>query len=232
VSFNPRRSARTSLGGEIYAALRERIVTLELEPGEMIYENAVASSFGVSRTPVREALNRLHQEDLIRILPQRGACVAHLSAKKIREAQFIREMLECGAFKIVAASWNRDDPKYRKAEKDLLSLLDDQKEAVRRGNLAEYIDLDAAYHTRILELVDNETLLQVLEVVRAHLNRMRYLELKEGRHELESIKHHEQLLELLMRNDAEQTEKLLIHHLRYIVNDWGSIMSKYAKYFE
>lgn len=231
MSFNPHRSLRSNLSDEIYAALKKQIVSLQLEPGEMIYENAVATSFGVSRTPVREAINRLQQEELIHILPQRGACIAHLSKKKIREAQFIREVLESAAFKIVAQNWNSSESIYRKAERDLLSLLDDQKEAVQKGSYIDYVDLDAAFHTRILELVDNHTMLQVLRVMRAHLNRMRYLELKEGRHELESIKQHEQLLQYMMQNDVENTEKLLIYHLRYIVNDWDSIMKKYASYF-
>jgi len=231
MAFNPHRKTRQNLSDEIYAMLKERIVTLQLEPGEMIYENTVAASYGVSRTPVREAINRLQQEDLINILPQRGACIAHLSKKKIREAQHIREALECSAFKIVAQNWNSSDPVYRKAERDLLSIIDDQKEVVRKGDSIGFIDLDAAFHTRVLELADNQTLLQVIQVMRAHLNRMRYLELKEGRHEAESIKHHEQLLKTIMQNDPENTEKLLIYHLRYIVNDWEFIMKKYAKYF-
>ncbi|HZG87469.1 GntR family transcriptional regulator [Paenibacillus sp.] len=232
MNFHPLKASRKTLGDDVYKALKEQIVTLQLKPGEMIYESSLASAFGISRTPVREAINRLQQEELIQIYPQRGAIIAHLSEKKVREAQFVRETLEIGAFKTIAGLWDREDETYQKAEKDILSIIVQQKEAVRQGNYIDFIQLDASYHTRILQLVNNQTLMQVLQVMRAHLNRMRYLELREGRHEQESIKHHEMLLEHLKRNEVEKTEQLLITHLRYIVNDWQKIMDKYADFFE
>lgn len=225
------RIMRQTLSDEIYAQLKERIVSLQLKPGEMIYESKVADAFGVSRTPVREAINRLEQEELINILPQRGACIAYLSEKKFREAQFIRETLEVASLRQIAAQWDQSDKLYQKAEEELLAIIESQKEVARKEQYVKYVELDARFHARLLELADNQTLLQVLKVMRAHLNRMRYLELKEGRHEWQSIQQHEEILKYIMANDVENTEKSLIYHLRYIVNDWDKITSKYADYF-
>jgi DNA-binding GntR family transcriptional regulator len=226
------RTARQTLSDEIYALLKERIVSLQLKPGEMIYESKLAESFGVSRTPVREAISRLEQEELIHILPQRGAYIAYLSKRKFHEAQFIRETLELATLKQIAQQWDKNDPVYQKAEQDLLHIIEKQKEVAREAKYVMYVELDALFHTRLLELADNQTLLQVLQMMRAHLHRMRYLELKEERHEWTSIQQHEELLQYVMNNDVENTEKCLLHHLRYIAKDWDKITQKYAEYFE
>ena len=73
---------RKTLGDSIYAHLRNEIISLRLKPGEMIYENEVASNFGVSRTPVREAFRLLVNEEFIEILPQKGLAFLIFQPKK------------------------------------------------------------------------------------------------------------------------------------------------------
>ena len=231
MGLNPIKSSRHTLGDDAYKELKENIISLRLKPGEMVYESAVASSLGVSRTPIRDAFNRLEQEELLHIMPQRGAYIAPISRKKIKEAQYIRETLELRAFKEITAQWDEGQDKFRQAEQDIRHIIADQKHAIQQGRYVEFIALDAAFHTHVVKLLDNQSLLHVLDMMRSHMNRMRYLELQEGRHELVSIHHHEELVELLKQGDVEKTEACLLSHLRYIVNDWPKIIEKYEDYF-
>lgn len=83
-----------SLTDQAYAALEEDIVTLTLEPGHVLSESALATSLGIGRTPVREALQRLAREGLIMVLPRRGIMVSHIDIRKQLELLRVRRELE------------------------------------------------------------------------------------------------------------------------------------------
>src|SRR5579875_1929969 len=96
--LNKVSTSRKTLGEGAYQEIRNAIISLQLKPGQMISENELATSLGVSRTPIREALLMLNREALVEILPQRGARVAHINEHKVQEARFVRESLEVSAF--------------------------------------------------------------------------------------------------------------------------------------
>ncbi len=83
-----------SLTDQAYAALEEDIVTLALEPGQVLSESALATSLGIGRTPVREALQRLAREGLVVVLPRRGIMVSHIDVRKQLELLRVRRELE------------------------------------------------------------------------------------------------------------------------------------------
>src|SRR3954469_968207 len=87
---------------QVYARLREAMVGAELEPGRRLSENELAGRFGVSRTPIREALVRLRDDRLVEIEPQLGPFVARISGRAVGDAQFVRESLECAAIRLAA----------------------------------------------------------------------------------------------------------------------------------
>jgi DNA-binding GntR family transcriptional regulator len=78
----------------IHATLRRRIVSVDLKPGSILIEKELADEFGVSRTPVREALQRLAEEHLVDILPRSGTYVSRIDLRAVREALVIRQALE------------------------------------------------------------------------------------------------------------------------------------------
>src|SRR5215212_1671766 len=91
------RASGGSARDQVYVALREAIVSAELEPGRRLSENELADALGVSRTPVREALVRLRDERLVAIVPQLGTFVTLISPEAVADAAFVREALECSA---------------------------------------------------------------------------------------------------------------------------------------
>jgi GntR family transcriptional regulator, rspAB operon transcriptional repressor len=222
---------RTTLADVIHVELRRRVITLAYRPGTMIFENVVAAEFGVSRTPVRQAFARLAAEGLLQVLPQRGALVPRLSARKVREAQAVREALEIAAFAEVAGRWDESAPACRRAARDALAGIEAQKRAVARGDYLAFVGLDAAWHDLILGLGGNTTLAGIVADMRVHLTRLRYLELQEAHHEAEGIVWHERILAALRAGDVEATRTLLAAHLQMLEGLREELFGKYADVF-
>src|SRR3954463_484758 len=96
------RASGGSARDQVYAALREAIVSTELEPGRRLSENELAALLGVSRTPVREPPPRLRDERLVAIVPQLGTFVTLISTASVADAAFVREALETSAIRLAA----------------------------------------------------------------------------------------------------------------------------------
>jgi len=222
---------RRSLGDQIYELLRDDIVYIRLEPGAMIYENEIAERLGVSRTPVREAFRLLANEQLIVIEPQRGTRIAPISANKVTEAWFVRERLEVGAFRLVAGKWN--ETVAAQYDKPLGSLLEEQAAAAQDRDALRLLKLDEDMHRLVIEITGNQTLLQVVMQMRAHLNRVRYLALTiSGVEGLERIvSEHRSILEAIRRRDVARTEQLLEAHLSKLNGELPELKAQFREYF-
>jgi len=222
---------RKTLEGVIYEELRKRIISLFYKPAQMIFENVVAAEFEVSRTPVRQAFFRLSNDGLIQILPQRGARISMLSIVKINEAQFVRESLEISAFAKVAAIWNPNDDVFRKAGAEIRSIIEQQTASVAAGDYLRFTQQDEAYHTAIIRLSGNATLLAIVNEMRAHLNRVRYLELQEAHHEVQAIVFHRDILAAIETNDVSATTQKLSAHLKVLESFRQHMFEKHKDMF-
>src|SRR3954469_10910625 len=96
-------------GVVVYDRLREAIVSTELQPGQLISEHELAEALGGSRTPVREAVARLRDDQLVEVVPQLGTYVSRISVSGVDDAQFLREALECSAVRLAAERVDADD---------------------------------------------------------------------------------------------------------------------------
>lgn len=219
-----------SLSEHAYETIRDSIITLQLEPGQPIYENELADSLQISRTPIRDAFHLLLSERLVDVMPQRNKRVAHISELKVRESSFIRLSLESSAFRLVARHWS-DTEKHVKAGRRIDQLLREQSEAAERQDIVQYLQLDEAFHRCILQLAGNETLLEVVCHMRGHLNRFRYLAMKE----LVLTKHltleHEELFDLLKRRDENGAVRLLERHLGKLDEEFPRLREQFPGYF-
>src|SRR3954452_16719291 len=104
----PRRGGARA-GAAVYERLRDAIVSTELEPGRQISENELAEMLGVSRTPVREAVAKLRDDQLVEVVPQLGTFVSRISVAGVDDAQFLREALECSAVRLAAERVDKAD---------------------------------------------------------------------------------------------------------------------------
>lgn len=114
---------------QAYQVLHDRILRLEVEPGQSVSEKEISTQIGVSRQPVREAFIRLSQEGLLIIRPQIGTFVSRLNVKQIHEAVFARVALECASVQIAAKA---------ATERDIRDLRDNIRAHGQASDDAEY----------------------------------------------------------------------------------------------
>jgi DNA-binding GntR family transcriptional regulator len=225
----PTPHQRKSLGDQVYESIRESIVSLRLEPGSMIYENELSEALNVSRTPIREAIRLLVNEQLLDVLPQRGTRIAKISVRKVGEARFIREHLETGAFRAAARLWN--DQEHRQTKETVTRLLEQQQAAADAEDIALFLQLDEAFHQAILGLIGNSTLLQVVYHMRGHLNRVRYLALKQFQHMNKVVEEHEDLFASIEQRDEGRALQRLERHLGKLDHELPELRREYPAYF-
>ena len=135
-----------SMREEVQERLRDAIQSVRLPPGHALSENEIVDMLHVSRTPVREALQRLTNEGLIHVVPQVGTFVTRMDRARVREALFMREAIECAALDRVPDTLHKDDLK------SLQRIVADHRRAARSADAAAIFAADDAFHRALLEL--------------------------------------------------------------------------------
>lgn len=220
-----------SLGEQAYESLREAIISLELTPGQVVQENELASSLGISRTPVRDAIHMLITEQLIEVLPQRTKRIASISVTKVLESSLVRLSLECTAFRLAADQWGTTE-QHARAEKQMEYLIHEQKEAAELQDTALFLRLDEEFHKQIMLVAGNQTLLDVVHQMRGHLNRFRFLAMKELVLTKGLVQEHEEIFACLRNKDEQGVVQLLEAHLGKINEEIPSLREQFANYFQ
>lgn len=169
------RIIRRSIKDEIYKALRDRIQYCELKPGAAINEAALIAEFGVSKTPIREALNTLAQEHLIDIYPQSGTFVSRIDVVRLKDLSFMRDVLD-NAVNLELA--RRKDPLNTTVDKYLAL----SEFAIQEGDWRECVRLDYAFHKELYRLSGHPDAWDVIEHnVLPYFTRLRFFD--EGVHQ-------------------------------------------------
>ncbi|MFJ9602459.1 GntR family transcriptional regulator [Streptomyces althioticus] len=148
---------RSSVRGQILAALRTALVTGDLRPGEVYSGPVLAERFGVSATPVREAMQQLAQEGAVEVVPNRGFRVVERSPRELAELAEVRALIEVPVMLRLA----RTVPPERWA--GLRPLAEATVRAASSGCRATYADADRAFHSAVLALAGNQQLVGVVE---------------------------------------------------------------------
>ncbi|MFF9012308.1 GntR family transcriptional regulator [Streptomyces sp. NPDC014870] len=154
---SPRTVRRHSVRGQILQALRTALVGGELVPGEVYSAPVLAERFGVSATPVREAMQQLAVEGAVEVVPNRGFRVTERTPRELAELAEVRALIEVPVMLRLA----RTVPAARWAE--LRPLAEATGAAAARGDRAHYAEADRAFHRAVLSLAGNEQLLLVAD---------------------------------------------------------------------
>ena len=201
VSLTPR-----ALYEEVAELLRQRIFNRELAPGSWIDELKLAEEYGISRTPLREALKVLATEGLVTMKVRRGAYVTEVSERDLADVYHLLALLESDAAGVVAVK--ASDAQI----KELAALHKDLEKAV--GNREKFFEINEAFHMRLLEIADNRWRDQMVADLRKvmKLNRHNSL-LKSGRIE-ESLAEHQGIMNALLARDAAATVLAMQAHFQ------------------
>jgi DNA-binding GntR family transcriptional regulator len=198
--------APRALYEEVAELLRQRIFSRELEPGSWIDELKLAEEYGISRTPLREALKVLAAEGLVTMKVRRGAYVTEVSDKDLTDVYHLLALLESDGAGVVAerASAEQLD--------ELRSLHAELEAAVR--NRERFFTINERFHLRLLEIADNRWRLQMVSDLRKvmKLNRHNSL-LKTGRIN-DSLAEHRAVMEALLARDGALTRERMHQHFQ------------------
>lgn len=191
----------------VYETLRQKILKGELKPGDRLIEVELSSALGVSRTPVREAIQKLEQEGLVTMAPRRGARIANISEKNVRDVLEIRKNLECFA---VCLAIERITPqekvRLREAEEAFAKVS-------RTQQLRDIASCDEAFHEVIYQATKNEKLVLLISNLREQMYRFRFEYIKdESKRESLRREHHE-ITQAIMHGDEEKARDALSIHI-------------------
>ncbi len=202
---------RPRISDEVYEALQAMILSRRLAPGEQLSLTHIEQQMGISRTPLKEALNRLAHEGLVKIEPRKGTYVADPTDDEISESFDVRRVLEVYAVKLAARNMTPSRlQQIRELVEALRSLVQVQDE---NQILQEYFDLDRDLHLLIVETSGNGRLRGTWEQVNLHgyMARVRYG--TAGTLIDSTQKEHEEILRAFEVGDVLALEQAMSHHI-------------------
>lgn len=202
-----------SCAEQVLEALRDAIICARIQPGAPLSEIAIANVLGVSRTPVREALRRLAQEDLVRIYPQAATVVSPLNTSFLNQGCFIRRALECANVESLAREISTRDLR------ELGQIIEAQEAVIRNGPLTDFFRLDEAMHQKLFEIADRKLAWSHIQQVKQHFDRVRWLLNRDPRHAERAYREHVQIFDCLKAGDEAGAAKAMFAHISAITLD-------------
>jgi DNA-binding GntR family transcriptional regulator len=200
---------RRSLHDEVASRVRDMIIEGALAPGARIYEEQLAKTLGVSRTPMREALKTLASEGLIELAAARGAVVRRFSPKDVRDMLDVLAVLESFAARLACRAAGDDQIA------ELRALHDRMVAFYKAKNRLEYYKLNQDFHSGVLRLSGNAALQSAHLAIQARLKRIRYIGNSEPRKWKDAMAEHDEMIRRLEARDADGLAAILALHMEH-----------------
>ena len=191
----------------VFNTLRQAILKGELEPGERLMEIQLAERLGVSRTPIRDAIRKLELEGLVLMIPRKGAEVAKISARSLRDVLEVRRALEELAIELACQRMSEDDVEaLKKAQEDF-------KSAIVDGDAMRIAETDEHYHDVIYAGTGNVKLVQMLNNLREQMYRYRLEYIKDEDKRKILILEHERILKAVRDRKVTDAKEAMREHI-------------------
>ena len=191
----------------VFYTLRQAILKGELKPGERLMEMQLANQLGVSRTPIREAIRKLELEGLVLMIPRRGAVVAKITEKDLRDVLEVRTSLEKLAIELACQRMPDE------TISDLRQALEAFKEALKKEDLTAQAEKDEQFHDVIFKSTGNQRLIQMLNNLREQMYRYRLEYLKDSSAHERLVEEHEAIIQALSVKDKEKAADTIARHI-------------------
>ncbi|MFK7871067.1 MAG: GntR family transcriptional regulator [Roseobacter sp.] len=215
---------RTSVD-DIFDYLQEEIASLRLRPGDKISEADVATQFGVSRQPVRDAFSRLATLDLLLIRPQRATEVKRFSMREIVKSRFVRAAVEKEVLRCAAARCGQADAAAMEA------VLKEQEDAVRAKDIERFNSLDYAFHKAMCQIGQVDFAFDVIMAEKSKVDRLCTLSLSKGDRMPELVEDHRAMATAVADHNAEAAIEAGMLHLSRLDETIDRISVTNADYF-
>jgi DNA-binding GntR family transcriptional regulator len=220
------RPRAATAASRIYADLRAELVSLARRPGEVISEGEIALSYGVSRTPVREAILKLSDEGLVEIFPQSGINVSRIPVAALPEAIVIRRSLEQTTARLAAEQATSSQILA------LRSIVERQREADAARDREAFHRADELFHASISEIARYPGIWTLILQVKVHVDRLRQLTLPQTGRMTTVIAEHERILSAIEAHDPENAAVAMARHIERLLGDIAGIKDLNPEFFD
>ena len=191
----------------VFNTLRRAILTGQLKPGERLMEVHLANKLGVSRTPIREAIRKLELEGLVIMIPRRGAEVARITEKSLKDVLEVRRALDALSVELACDRITEEDMKR------LLQACQDFEKASKGKDASVIAKADVALHDIIVEATGNQRLAQLVNNLSEQMYRYRFVYIKEeSKHDM-LVAEHREIYESIASRDKERAARAAKLHI-------------------
>lgn len=191
----------------VFNTLRRAILRGELKPGERLMEIQLANKLGVSRTPIREAIRKLELEGLVLMIPRRGAEVAEITEKNLRDVLEVRCALEELAVQLACDRMDADGiASLKEAARKFREVLDSD-------DITQIAQADVLFHDIIYTATDNDRLIQLLNNLREQMYRYRIEYLKKRECYPQLLEEHQTVIEAIESKDKQKATEITGRHI-------------------
>lgn len=213
--------------GRDYAkrVIRDKIISLELEPGTAISDRELAAWMNLSRTPVREALLDLAKVKIVEIYPQRGSVVAPIDYNLVEEAQFVRSVLEVA---VVQLACERATQEQLEQLKENVAL---QEFYYQHGSSERLLEMDDEFHRLLFQIAGRMQAYEMMRSITVHFDRVRSLAVTAVKEHL-WMGDHREICEAVAAHDQEAARQLMEKHLNRYKVDETALREQYPQYFQ
>ncbi|WP_062348553.1 GntR family transcriptional regulator [Herbidospora yilanensis] len=207
---------RQSLREQVAQALRDALVAGEMRPGVVYSAPVLAAQFGVSATPVREAMLDLAKEGLVEAVRNKGFRVTEMSDSDLDDITEIRRLIEVPTVARLAESGREGDfERLRPLAREIVS-------SAERGDLLTYVNADLRFHVELLSLAGNAHLVEVVRELRGRARLYGLKGLADAGKLVDSAREHVELLDALIDGDRAAAEHIMGHHIQHVRGIWAN----------
>jgi DNA-binding GntR family transcriptional regulator len=209
---------------QVFERLRDMVIDMTLTPGTVLSRTELAARFGLSQTPIRDALQRLGEEGLVDIFPQHATVVRPIEVALAREAHFLRSAIELEVVRTLAG---RPDPVL---VAKLRTNLGRQRMLVDDEDLHAFSLADQAFHQMMYVAAKVPNLWQMVRSQSGHIDRLRRLDLPSPGKRPRVLQDHVELLDAIERGDGPAAQDILRRHLSGTLSNIEDIRTRYPSY--
>lgn len=198
---------------EVYNYLLQGIMNGQLKPGQQLEEKEISESLGVSRTPLREAINRLAQEGIVVEIPYRGNFVRKFTRREVIDLYEVRRTLEMMAIRQAVQRMTAEEAE------EIANIVLQTASAQENGDMEAYGRLDAEFHTKIANYSGNRMLIQLLSSMSAQINIVRHMANSSDKIAKKAQFDREHIMEAITKRDPEAAARFMEEHISHVMEE-------------
>jgi GntR family transcriptional regulator, rspAB operon transcriptional repressor len=209
---------------QVFERLRELITSLKLPPGAPLSRAALAEQFGVSSTPIRDALMRLDEEDLVEVFPQHATVVSRIDVNLAQQGHFLRQALE---LEIV---WALARAPTAQLVDELNGIIMLQQQLAKAGDFEKFMAADNDFHQRLYAAAGKQGLWTLVKSRSGHIDRLRRLHLPSPGKAQDIVRHHKLIVKAIAAGEPENAQRHLRQHLSGTLGYLDEIRARHPEY--